>query len=297
MRANANGIELEYETFGVAGKPAILLIMGLGGQLLLWPEDFCRTLADAGYFVIRFDNRDIGLSTRFSGSGKANVPRAALHAALRMKVKSAYTLDDMAADAIGLLDALGIERAHLAGVSMGGMISQILAAKYPERVLSATLIMTTSGSRKLPQASWRLQLRLARGPKARDRESLIRYGMQSWRLIGSAGRYAAPEEELYKKVAATFDRAFHPAGVARQLTAILASGSRSWLLKDIHAPITVVHGSKDPLVPVPAAHDLARRIPQARLHIIEGMGHDLPNALLPILAEQILQTAGLARAA
>ena len=284
MQAQANGITLEYETFGKKGAPPILLIMGLGGQLLLWPESFCESLAAAGFYVIRFDNRDIGLSTRFEQHGRPSVVKASLRARLGLKVPTAYTLADMARDAVGLLDALGIAKAHLAGVSMGGMIAQIVAAEHPQRVLSVALIMTTSGSARLPQASLPLQLRLARGPKKRDRDSLIAYGVESWKLIGTRGPQATPDAELREKVSRTFDRAFYPVGMARQLNAIIASGSRTRLLPQIKAPALVVHGTRDPLIPVAAAHDLARRIPHARLELIEGMGHDLPTPLLPRLA-------------
>lgn len=283
MRIQANQIELEYEHFGDPADPALLLIMGLGGQLVLWPDTLCQALAAQGYYVIRYDNRDVGLSSRFEHAGRPQVIHSYLRAGLRLPVHSAYTLDDMADDALGLLDALRIARAHVVGMSMGGMIAQILAARQPQRVCSLALLMTTSGDPALPGPTLALRLRMVRRPRLRDREALIRYSMQTWRLIGSPG-FPAPEPELRRKVEASFDRAFYPAGMARQLDAIVASGSRTRLLGAIRAPTLVLHGVADPLVPVAAAHDLARRIPQARLHLIPHMGHDLPTPLLPDIA-------------
>src|ERR1043166_3856250 len=179
-RIKANGIELEYEEFGDRDAPAILLIMGLAGQLIHWPEEFCVTLAQAGYRVIRYDNRDIGLSTKLDHPGKPNLMRSGVRALLRLPVRAPYKLDDMAADALGLLDALGIKTAHLVGASMGGMIAQILAAKHRSRVRSLTLIMTTSGNPWLPQASLKVRLRLVKRPENTDRETLIAHSMQTW---------------------------------------------------------------------------------------------------------------------
>lgn len=288
LKAQANGLELVYETFGKPTQPCILLIMGLGGQLVVWPDAFCQRLAAAGYFVVRYDNRDIGLSTQLNHLGRPNIIKASLRARLGLKVPAPYLLSDMAKDAVGLLDALGVPSAHVVGASMGGMIAQLVAIHHPNRLKSCTLVMSTSGSARLPQAKLALQLRLARGPKARDRESLIAYGMQSWRLIGSQGALAAPEDELRQKVTRAFDRAFRPAGAARQLNAIIASGSRSHLLPRIQAPTLVIHGTDDPLLPVAAAHDLVARIPRAQLKLFPGMGHDFPTPLLVPMADAIL---------
>jgi len=287
-RIKANGIELEYEEFGDRDAPAILLIMGLAGQLIHWPEEFCVALARAGYRVIRYDNRDIGLSSKMDHLGKPNVMRSAVRAFLRLPVRAPYKLDDMAADAVGLLDALGIKTAHLVGASMGGMISQIVAAKHRSQVRSLTLIMTTSGNPWLPQASLKVRLRLVKRPESTDRESLIAHSMQTWRLIGSP-EYQATEEFLRAKVERAFDRGYFPRGMARQTVAILASGSRVPLLKHIDTQTLIIHGEHDPLVPVAAAKELKRRIPHAKLEIIPGMGHDFPAELLPRIAGMIVK--------
>ena len=286
-QAAANGIQLEYETFGKPADPAILLIMGLGGQLLLWPDEFCSQLAQGGYHVIRYDNRDVGLSTRLHDAGKPRLIRAGLFSALRLPVRAPYTLDDMAADATGLLDALGIGRAHVVGMSMGGMIGQIICARMPQRVLSFTCIMSTSGNPRLPQPALRLRLRLVRRPKKLDREASIRHSVRTWEMIGSPG-YPVPPDLLLDQMTRSYDRSAYPRGVARQTLAVIAGGSRLRLLRRIKAPTLIIHGAQDPLVPVAAAHELARRIRDSRLEIIEGMGHNLPPQLLPRLSELIL---------
>jgi pimeloyl-ACP methyl ester carboxylesterase len=289
-QVRANGINLEYEAFGDRGAPPLVLIMGLGGQLLLWPEEFCRALADAGHYVVRFDNRDIGLSTKLEQPRRPKLLGAAIAARLGLKVRAPYTLDDMAHDTVGLLDALQLERAHVVGASMGGMIAQIVAAKFPRRVDSLTLFMSTSGNPRLPGPRLELQLRLVRRPPAEDRETLIRHSMQTWRLIGSP-QYPPDEDILRAKVERSYDRSSYRHGLARQTLAIIASGSRVPLLRRIEAPTLVIHGAEDPLVPVAAGHDLARHISGARLSIIPGMGHDLPAPLLPTFSRLILQHA------
>jgi pimeloyl-ACP methyl ester carboxylesterase len=285
---SANGLQFEYESFGDAKAPALLLIMGLGGQMIQWPDEFCEGLARAGYHVIRFDNRDVGLSTRLGHVGKPKLMRAGLLSMLRLPVRAPYTLNDMAEDAIGLLDALKIKTAHVVGISMGGMIGQILAAKHGARVRSLVSIMSSSGNPRLPGPSLKLKLRMVKRPQQLDRESLIQHSMQTWRLIGSPA-YPAEPAVLRGKVERAFDRATYPQGLARQTLAILASGSRVPLLRRIHAPTLIIHGDQDPLVPVAAAHDLARHIPGAQLEIIPGMGHDLPVELLPHLQRLILR--------
>lgn len=284
----ANGIHLEYESFGDPGAPAILLIMGLAGQLIHWPDDFCQALVQAGYRVIRYDNRDVGLSTKLDHLGKPKVMRAGLAGMLGLPVKAPYKLDDMARDAVGLLDALQLKTAHVVGASMGGMIGQIVAAKYPERLRSFTCIMSSSGNPRLPKASLRLQLRLAKRPARLDRDSLVAHSMQTWRMIGSPG-YRIEDAALRANVERAYDRAYHPPGLARQTVAIIASGSRVPLLRRITAPTLIIHGVEDPLVPVAAAHDLARHIPDVRLELIPGMGHDLPPPLISKIAQLILQ--------
>ena len=289
-QARANGINLEYETFGDRGAPPLVLIMGLGAQLVLWPDELCAALADAGHYVVRFDNRDVGLSTKLETPRRVRLVRAALASRLGFKVRAPYTLDDMAHDTVGLLDALQLERAHVVGASMGGMIAQILAARFPQRVDSLTLIMSTSGNPRLPGPRLELQLRLVRPLPAHDREALIRHSMQTWRLIGSP-QYPPDEQTLRAKVERSYDRSSYRKGLARQTLAIIASGSRVPLLRRIAAPTLVIHGEDDPLVPVAAGHDLAQHIPGARLSIIPGMGHDLPAALLPTFTRLIVQHA------
>jgi pimeloyl-ACP methyl ester carboxylesterase len=287
-RVHANGIQIEVESFGSARDPAILLIMGLGAQLVLWPDDFCTRLADAGYRVVRFDNRDIGLSSKLDHLGRPPLLRNGIAHALRLPVRAPYRLDDMALDSVGVLDALGIGQAHVVGVSMGGMIAQILAARHAARVASLTSIMSSSGHAALPGPRLDVRLRMMKRPARLDREGLIAHGMQTWRLIGSPG-YPESEAELRAKVARQIERNVHPQGFVRQISAIMASGSRAPLLRQVRVPTLIVHRHQDPLVPVAAAHDLKRCLPQARLEIIDGMGHDLPRALLPRIEALILE--------
>lgn len=291
-RVKTNGIEIEVESFGQARDPAILLIMGLGGQMVLWPDDFCERLAGAGYRVVRFDNRDIGLSTKLDGLGRPPLLRNGIAHTLRLPVRAPYRLDDMALDSVGVLDALDIERAHVVGVSMGGMIAQLLAARHGGRVASLTSIMSSSGHRALPGPRFDVQLRLIKRPARLDREGLIAHGMQTWRMIGSPG-YPETEADLRDKVARQIDRNVHPQGFVRQISAIMASGSRAPLLSQVRAPTLIIHGKADPLVPVAAAYDLKKRLPHARLEVIEGMGHDMPRALLPRIEQMILEHVGI----
>jgi pimeloyl-ACP methyl ester carboxylesterase len=283
----ANGIDIFYDEFGKASDPALLLIMGLGTQMVAWPESFCRDIAARGFRVIRFDNRDIGLSQKMTGARRYNLQWAMTKAWLGLPVSSPYSLEDMAADAIGLLDALGIKRAHIVGASMGGMIAQIIAANYPDRCLSLTSIMSTSGDRKLPMPKRSAFAALGgKRPDPGDREAMIEFGMKVLRAIGSPG-YPTPEPELRDVVTQMTARSVNPAGFIRQLLAILANGSRVKLLKTIKTPTLVLHGEGDPLVPIEGGRDTARLIPGAKLVTIPGWGHDLPTPLLPKLADLI----------
>jgi pimeloyl-ACP methyl ester carboxylesterase len=287
-KIDANGIRIEYEVSGDRGAPPILLIMGLGAQLTRWPEPFHRALSDAGFHVIRYDNRDIGLSQRFDHAGPPPLARAAVRALLGLPVQAPYRLEDLAADAIGLLDALGLPSAHIVGVSMGGMIGQILAARHGARARTLVSIMSTSGDRRLPQPDWRLRMALVRrsDPRA-GRDRTIASILSVLRQIASPG--FPPDDQLLRdQVTRDFDRSYHPAGVGRQLLAILASGSRADSLGRITVPTLILHGAADRLVPVAAAHDLHRRIAGSKLEIFAGMGHDLPRALIPVLAGHIL---------
>lgn len=280
-------LHIEYESLGDPARPAIVLIMGLGMQLTGWPDSFCQALVARGYRVIRFDNRDCGLSGRSPGKKRSNLLLAMAAAALRLPVSSPYTLDDMAGDALGLMDRLGIARAHIVGASMGGMIAQVLAARFPQRVLSLTSIMSTSGNRSVskPTKAARKTL-LSRPADPKDPESVIDYMVKNFRVIGSPG-YPQADEELRLWVARSVRRAYYPAGIARQMLAVIASGDRRKQLRTIAAPALVIHGAADPLVPLAAGRDTAQNIPGAELLVIDGMGHDFPEALMPRLATAV----------
>ena len=280
-------LHIEYESLGDPQHPAVVLIMGLGMQLMAWPDLFCQQLVARGYRVLRFDNRDCGLSGRAPGKKRVNLLLAMAASALGLPVRTPYTLEDMAGDAIGLMDRLGIERAHIVGASMGGMIAQVLAAKFPQRVLSLTSIMSTSGNRKVskPTKPARKVL-LSRPTDPKDPESVIEYMVKMFGVIGSPG-YPSSKEELRSRIGHSVRRAYEPAGTARQLLAIIASGDRRKLLHTIAVPTLVIHGADDPLVPIAAGRDTAQNIPGASLLVIEGMGHDFPEALMPRLAQAI----------
>ncbi len=264
--------------------------MGLGMQLTGWPEELVELLVGHGFRVLRFDNRDAGLSDGFDHVGVPSIPLAALRHFLRLPVRSPYALKDMAADAVGVLDALGIARAHVVGASLGGMIAQHVAATHPERVSSLTLIMTTSGSRRLPGPTLAARRALLSQPANKEPETLIAHSMSVFMTIGSPGYLPTPTE-LRERVAASIARASRPAGSARQLLAIAADGDRTPLLARVQAPTQVIHGVLDPLVPVANGRDLMTRIPGALGDFIEGMGHDLPKALLGRIARGIATNA------
>ncbi|WP_428678987.1 alpha/beta fold hydrolase [Sphingopyxis sp.] len=296
-QTTANGISITFEDKGPKDAPAILLVMGLGGQLTLWPDEFVDALVAHGFRVIRYDNRDVGLSTRFDSAGVPNLKWMFVKAALKLPVRSAYTLADMAADGMALLDHLGIERAHVVGASMGGMIAQHIAARYPARVLSLTSVMSTTGNPRLPRAQKEAMRVLANRPMNGDPEALIAYSVNAARVIGSPG-YPAAEDRLQRRVRNDFERGWYPQGVARQMAAIVADGDRRAMLKTIKAPTLVIHGEADPLVPIAGGRDTAETIPGARLLTIPGMGHDLPLALVDTLADAVAQHAnGVAVAA
>jgi pimeloyl-ACP methyl ester carboxylesterase len=287
--ATVRGIELDYESFGAAGSPAILLVMGLGMPGIAWPDPLVDGLVAAGFRVVRFDNRDCGHSSKVAGGRLPDLRMAIARALLRRTVRAPYTLDDMAADVVGLLDALGIERAHLVGASMGGMIAQNAAALFPLRVTSLTSIMASTGNPGLrvsigkPRA---LRVLLLRPDRTGDPEALVEHYVRVFGVIGSPG-FAVDSELLRQNVRRIVSRGFHPAGTARQLLAILASGDRRTLLHRIAAPTLVVHGSDDPLVPLAAGRDTSRNIRGSRLEVVEGMGHDLPPGVQRLLVELI----------
>jgi pimeloyl-ACP methyl ester carboxylesterase len=295
MRVTANGIEIEVDDQGLPGGEPLLLIMGLGMQLTAWPDELVQALVSRGFRVLRLDNRDAGLSTGFDHLGVPSLPLVMLGHALRWPIKAPYTIEDMARDALGVLDALGVRRAHLCGASMGGMIAQHLAARHPERVKSLTLIMTSSGARHLPQAAPSIRRALISRPDGRDPAAVIAHLQRVYRLIGSPA-FPSDPERLHQRLQASVARAWRPAGVARQIVAIAADGSRAHLLPRISAPTHVIHGEADPLVPVEAGRELARHIRGATSDIIAGMGHDLPVQLLPRIAEGIAANAARAGA-
>ena len=283
-------IELAYETFGDPADPALLLVMGLGTQMIAWPEDLCQVLAGRGFHVVRFDNRDSGRSTKLSAAGAPSL----VDILFRARRAAAYTLDDMAGDAAGLLDELGIRRAHVVGASLGGMIAQTVAIRHPERVLSLVSIMSTTGSRRVGQPRLRIYGVLLRRPP-RERERFINYMVRLFHTIGSPG-FEHDEDELRRMAARSFDRGHHPAGTARQLAAIMTSGNRTRALKSLRVPTLVIHGESDRLVPPSGGRATARAIPGAELKMIRGMGHDLPRGVWPQIVEGIVATAHRARA-
>ncbi|WP_322795611.1 alpha/beta hydrolase [Tepidiforma sp.] len=286
--ARSNGIELYYETHGDPSGRPLLLVMGLGAQMTLWRPEFCELLAREGFYVIRFDNRDVGLSTKIEGGPAPDLAKAMAgdHST------ASYTLWDMADDAVGLLDALGIGSAHIAGASMGGMIVQCMVIAHPERVRSVTSIMSTTGNPEVGQPQPEAMAALLAPPPA-SREAAIEQGVRTWKIIGSPA-YQPDEEELRERIAADYDRCFYPMGTARQLVAILATGDRTAALREVRKPALVIHGEADPLVTLSGGKATAEAIPGARLLTFPGMGHDLPPALYP---EFVRAMAEVARAA
>jgi pimeloyl-ACP methyl ester carboxylesterase len=249
--------------------------MGLGLQLIAWPPEMVQGLEDAGYRVIRFDNRDVGLSTRMEEMGKPNLMWASLQYKLGFKPAAPYTLSDMAADAIGVLDALGVRQAHVVGVSMGGMIAQRLALAVPQRVLSLTSIMSSSGAKGLPGPAPEVLRAMLSRPTGSSKAAVIEHSVGLFRAIGSPA-FPFQEAELRSRITRGVERAFYPVGTLRQMVAVVSDHARAALLARIAAPTLVVHGTADPLVPLACGQDTARRIPGAKLVTIEGMGHDLP---------------------
>jgi pimeloyl-ACP methyl ester carboxylesterase len=279
-------VELCYETYGDGSAPPVLLIMGLGTQMIGWPADFCEAIAERGFHVIRYDNRDVGRSTRFDHV-KPPGPREL--AARRIKTL-AYTLEDMADDAAGLLDALGHESAHVVGASMGGMIGQILAIRHPERVRSFVSIMSTTGSRFVGQPAAVVYPFFFR-PMPRTKEGYIERGLELWKVIGSPNGLARSEEEVRDLLSLAYERGLSPAGTMRQLAAIVKTGNRTKDLRRIQAPTLVIHGTKDKMIRVSGGKATAKAIPGAELDLVEGMGHDLPRKLWPRLIDGIERTA------
>jgi pimeloyl-ACP methyl ester carboxylesterase len=282
-----DGVELCFETFGDPEAPAMLLTMGLATQMLGWHEDFCEELAGRGFHVIRFDNRDCGRSQRMDGS----VP-SIVQLLRRDRRAASYTLEDMAGDGVGLLDHLGIEAAHVMGASMGGMIAQTMAARHPDRVLSLVSMMSNTGAFWSGQPSPRLYHVLLK-PPPRDRESYKEHAVWVFSKIGSPG-FERDDDDLRRIAGMSYDRGINPAGSSRQLAAIIASGDRTPLLREIKRPTLVIHGAKDKLVPASGGRATARAIPGARLLLIGGMAHDIPRGTWPQMLDAIEKNAARA---
>lgn len=279
LTASANGIEIAYESFGSPDGRPLLLIMGLGAQLIHWDDGFCELLAEQGHHVVRFDNRDVGLSTHLHDAGVPGPGQPA-----------PYLLDDMAADAAGLMDALGWPAAHVVGASMGGMIAQSLAIRHPERVLTLTSIMSTPGPAVAPPTETAREVLFAKPPRTRD--DAVAQALRTASVIGSPG-YELDRERTERLAGLAFDRCYDPAGVARQLAAIMNSPDRTEALTRLNIPTLVIHGADDQLVPLPGGQATAAAVPGAELKVFPGMGHDLPRALWPEVIDAVTKlTAG-----
>jgi pimeloyl-ACP methyl ester carboxylesterase len=295
MKIKANGIDIEVEDTAEINpqdldaytRPAVLLIMGLGMQLVAWPPQLIEGLVDAGFRVIRMDNRDIGLSQHFDHMGKPNIIWAGIKYKLGLKVRAPYTLEDMAQDALGVLDALGVERAHVVGVSMGGMIAQRVAIAAPQRVLSLTSIMSSSGAKGLPQAKPEVTRVLLKRPASNAPEDVADHYVRLFKAIGSPG-YPLPEPDMRDRILSGVQRSFHPVGTLRQMLAIVADTKRADQLARVTSPTLVLHGRADPLVPFAHGEDTAARISGARLVGFGGMGHDLPPEPVAQMLDELI---------
>jgi pimeloyl-ACP methyl ester carboxylesterase len=275
----SNGIDLTFDTFGEPTRPPLLLVMGLGMQMIGWDDEFCTQLAARGHWVVRFDNRDVGLSTRFTQLGVPDIGQVFQASSLGQPINAPYLLTDMALDAIGLLDALQISAAHIVGVSMGGAIAQTMAIHHPARVRTLTSIMATSGGANLPPPTPAAMQALLT-PTPTDQAGYVARFLQVWKLL-RVGSFPLDEARDPERARRAFDRGVNPAGVARQLVAIIASGSRRRELARVKTPTLVIHGDVDPLVPLAHGQDVAALVPEARIEIIPGMGHALPISMWP----------------
>ena len=286
QRVAANGIELAYETFGDPGDPPVVLVMGLGTQMIAWPDALCEQIAAGGRYVVRYDNRDVGLSTHLHGQRAPDVKDVLLR-----RRRPVYRIDDMADDLIGLLDGLGLDKVHLVGASMGGFIVQTAALAHPERVLSLTLIMTSTGARRVGHPQPKLITRLLGRRGTLDREAAMQMAVETFGLIGSRGDLFE-EEHIRDLAGRSYDRSHDPAGYVRQLGAVLAQSNRTRPLTKLRVPTLVMHGLHDPLVNVSGGIALARLIRGAKFVGFSGMGHDLPRRLWGQYAQEILQISG-----
>jgi pimeloyl-ACP methyl ester carboxylesterase len=286
-RVTANSIAIEYDTFGSRDDRPLLLVMGLGAQLIHWRDEFCTMLSERGHYVIRFDNRDSGLSEKFGQLGIPDMAEMAARLMAGEPAEAPYTLDDMALDALGLLDELEVDSAHICGASMGGMIVQAMALQAPERVRSVTSIMSSTGNPDLPPATDEAMAAML-SPAATNREEAIERTLKVAAVIGSPD-YPAPEDEARARAALSYDRSFYPEGVARQMAAVAAHGNRKPGLQALDLPALVIHGAADPLVPVAGGHDTHEALKGSKLLVIDGMGHDLPEPLWPEIVDAIAE--------
>ncbi|MFT5670722.1 MAG: pimeloyl-ACP methyl ester carboxylesterase [Glaciecola sp.] len=285
QQANANGLQITYDSFGDLADPVIILIMGLGTQMIHWNDEFCELLARNNLRVIRFDNRDIGKSTWLTSSPVPSVLNFIGNSLFGKKVNAPYLLDDMADDTLALMDALNIGSAHLVGASMGGMIAQCIALKSPERVSSLTSIMSTTGNRSLPKAKARIGVKLLK-PLAKEIDLYVAQSLDIWKILHGE-HFPFDKDRVEKVIRDSRDRGFNPAGVARQLSAIIDSPDRTNGLQQLQIPSLVIHGDSDPLVPVACGIATAQAIPNATLKILKGMGHTLPVQLWPQIVDEI----------
>jgi pimeloyl-ACP methyl ester carboxylesterase len=281
--AQVNGVELGYDTVGEDGDPALLLVHGLGTQMIGWDDAFCGALADRGLFVIRYDNRDVGLSTKSEPPVPVVLPPDRPGVGFRLGSDPPYTLADLADDGIALLDHLGLPAAHVVGASMGGMIAQQMAFRHPDRVMSLTSIMSTTGDPEVGKATGAAIAALMAVPPA-EREAYVEHAVRNWRVLSGP---LFDEQRTRRRAAASFDRSFHPIGSAFQFAAIVADGDRTERLKDVHCPTLVIHGAVDPLITLSGGEATAAAIPGARLLVLDEMGHDLPEPLWPQLIDAI----------
>ncbi len=291
-KAKSNNIDLEYDTFGNPSDKPLLLIMGLGSQMIQWEEGFLKLLTDQGFFVIIFDNRDVGLSLKYEEAGEPDLMQGFMAVQQGKDFNAPYTLGDMADDAVGLLDALDIEKAHICGASMGGMIAQTIAIRHPSRVLSLTSIMSTTGNPELPQMSQEAAQVLF-NPVPPERDAYIENLVQVGKFIYGKG-FPFNEEKQREFAARVFDRCFYPQGVERQTLAIMADGNRKNRLSAIKVPTLVIHGRDDPLFPVEGGIDTAESIQGSELLILDGMGHSLPPEAWAQISDAIAKNAAKA---
>ena len=283
------GVEICYQTFGDPSGDPLLLVMGLGGPMTWWSPEFCAALADAGFFVIRYDNRDTGRSSRMKGRVSRRMLARSFVSPPSRRPRPAYTLDDMADDGFGLLDHLGIDAAHVCGISMGGMIAQTMALLHPERVLSLTSIMSTTGRRSVGWQDPRLLPRLLER-RATTREAYVASSARFWAVIGSVA-YPDTEESVLARAGETWDRGVSAAGVARQMVAILAQPDRTKRLRELQVPALVIHGLNDKMVHVSGGRATSHAIPGSELLLVPGMGHDLPVELYDTFVDAIRRVA------